>query len=72
MAKISVKARIKTAVANSKTGTKTTGTYKGKSNELGKDGRAQQLLDKGVPPGVVGNIARAKGAAKGGPNYKGK
>lgn len=72
MARASVKARIKTAVANSKTGTKTTGTYKGKSNALGHGGRAQQLKDQGVPGGVIGAIARSKGAAKGGPNYRGK
>lgn len=54
---------------NPKTGTKTTGTYKGKSNQLGEGGRAQQLKDKGVPGGVIGNRARAKGAAPGGPNY---
>lgn len=53
------------------TGTKTTGTYKGKSNALGHGGRAQQLLDKGVPKAVVGMIARRKGAAPGGPNYHG-
>lgn len=47
------------------------GTYKGKSNELGYGGRAQQLKDKGVPGGVIGNLARAAGAAPGGPNYHG-
>lgn len=51
--------------------TKKTGTYKGKSNELGHGGRAQQLKDKGVPGGVIGAIARRKGAAPGGPNYHG-
>lgn len=55
-----------------KTGTKTTGTYKGKSNKLGYGGRAQQLKDEGVPGGVIGAIARKKGAAPGGPNYHGK
>lgn len=49
-----------------------TGTYKGKSNELGYGGRAQQLKDRGVPGGVIGNLARAAGAAPGGPNYHGK
>lgn len=51
---------------------KKTGSYKGKSNKLGYGGRAQQLKDKGVPGGVIGNLARAAGAAIGGPNYHGK
>ncbi len=51
--------------------TKKTGSYKGKSNKLGHGGRAQQLKDRGVPGGVIGAIARRKGAAPGGPNYKG-
>lgn len=48
-----------------------TGTYKGKSNKLGHGGRAQQLRDKGVPEGVIGSIARKKGAAPGQKNYHG-
>lgn len=56
---------------NPATGTRTTGTTKGKSNVLGHGGRAQQLLDKGVPKAVIGQIARRKGAAPGGPNYHG-
>lgn len=52
--------------------TKKTGTYKGKSNRLGHGGRAQQLKDRGVPPAVIGMIARRKGAAKGQRNYHGK
>jgi hypothetical protein len=51
--------------------TKKTGTYRGKSNKLGYGGRAQQLRDRGVPGGVIGAIARKKGAAPGGPNYHG-
>jgi len=51
--------------------TKKTGTYKGKSDVLGHGGRAQQLEDKGVPKGVIGKIARAKGAAPGQPHYHG-
>ena len=51
--------------------TRKTGQYKGKSNKLGMGGRAQQLRDQGVPGGVIGKIARSKGAAPGGPNYKG-
>lgn len=50
---------------------KKTGTYKGKSNRLGHGGRAAQLKDKGVPGGVIGKLARAAGAAPGGPNYHG-
>lgn len=49
--------------------TKKSGTYKGKSNTLGSGGRAQQLKDQGVPGGVIGEIARSKGAAPGGPNF---
>lgn len=49
--------------------TKKIGSYKGKSNKLGHGGRAQQLKDAGVPGGVIGAIARSKGAAPGGPNY---
>ena len=51
---------------------KKTGTFHGKSNKLGHGGRAAQLKAKGVPGGVIGNLARAAGAAKGGPNYHGK
>ena len=49
-----------------------TGTYKGKSNALGHGGRAAQMRDQGVPGGVIGERARAKGAAPGGKNYHGK
>lgn len=49
--------------------TKKTGEYKGKSNALGRGGRAAQLRAKGVPAAVIGAIARKKGAAPGGPNY---
>jgi len=51
---------------------KKTGKYKGKSNKLGYGGRAKQLKDRGVPGGVIGNLARKAGAAPGGPNYHGK
>lgn len=53
-------------------GTKKTGSFEGKSNKLGHGGRAAQLKAKGVPGGVIGEIAREKGAAPGGPNYHGK
>ena len=53
-------------------GIKKTGTFRGKSNVLGHGGRAAQLKAKGVPGGVIGNLARKAGAAKGGPNYHGK
>jgi len=52
--------------------TKKTGTYRGKSNQLGRGGRAAQLKAKGVPGGVIGTIARRKQAAPGQKNYKGK
>ena len=50
---------------------KKTGTFQGKSNKLGYGGRAAQLKAQGVPGGVIGNLARAAGAAPGGPNYHG-
>jgi hypothetical protein len=51
--------------------TKKTGTFKGKSNKLGMGGRAAQLKAQGVPGGVIGEIARRKGAAPGQRNYRG-
>lgn len=51
---------------------KKSGTFNGKSNALGHGGRAAQLKAKGVPGGVIGNLARAAGAAKGQSNYHGK
>jgi len=51
--------------------TKKTGTYHGKSNKLGHGGRAAQLRARGVPEGVIGAIARAKGAAPGQAHYHG-
>jgi hypothetical protein len=51
--------------------TRKTGSYDGKSNKLGYGGRAAQLKAKGVPGGVIGAIARAKGAAPGQGNYRG-
>lgn len=52
-------------------GTKKTGSYDGKSNKLGYGGRAAQLKAQGVPQGVIGSIARKKGAAPGQKNYHG-
>lgn len=51
--------------------TRKTGSFQGKSNKLGEGGRAAQLKAQGVPGGVIGAIARSKGAAPGGPNYHG-
>lgn len=51
--------------------TRKTGSFHGKSNKLGHGGRAAQLKAQGVPGGVIGAIARSKGAAPGGPNYHG-
>jgi hypothetical protein len=51
--------------------TKKTGSFHGKSNKLGHGGRAAQLKAAGVPGGVIGAIARSKGAAPGGENYHG-
>lgn len=49
--------------------TKKSGSFAGKSNKLGSGGRAAQLKAKGVPGGVIGAIARSKGAAPGGKNF---
>jgi len=55
------------------TNTKKTGSFHGKSNKLGMGGRAAQLKAQGVPGGVIGEIARRKGAAPGQKNFhKGK
>jgi len=51
--------------------TKKSGSFKGKSNKLGEGGRAAQLKAKGVPGGVIGDIARKKGAAPGQKNFHG-
>ena len=51
--------------------TKKSGSFKGKSNALGHGGRAAQLAAQGVPKGVIGAIARKKGAAPGMKNYHG-
>jgi hypothetical protein len=50
---------------------KTSGSFKGKSNTLGHGGRAAQLKAKGVPGGVIGNLARKAKAAPGQKNYHG-
>jgi hypothetical protein len=50
---------------------KKSGSFQGKSNKLGYGGRAAQLKAAGVPGGVIGEMARAAGAAPGGPNYHG-
>lgn len=50
---------------------RTSGSFAGKSNALGYGGRAAQLKAKGVPGGVIGELARKAGAAPGGPNYHG-
>lgn len=51
--------------------TKKSGSFRGKPNKLGYGGRAAQLKAQGVPGGVIGEIARRKGAAPGGPNFHG-
>lgn len=51
--------------------TRKTGSFQGKSNKLGYGGRAAQLRAQGVPGGVIGSIARSKGAAPGQKNYHG-
>jgi hypothetical protein len=52
-----------------KKGLKTTGSTNGKSNAKGMGGQSQQLLNEGVPAGVVGNLARKAGTAPGGKFY---
>lgn len=52
--------------------TRKTGSFHGKSNKLGHGGRAAQLKARGVPGGVIGTIARSKGAAPGQAHYHGK
>jgi len=51
--------------------TKKSGSFRGKSNKLGMGGRAAQLKAQGVPGGVIGKIARSKGAAPGQRNFHG-
>ena len=48
---------------------KKSGFFHSKSNILGQGGRAAQLKAKGVPGGVIGNLARAAKAAPGMKNY---
>jgi hypothetical protein len=48
---------------------KKSGTFQGKSNKLGHGGRAAQLKARGVPGGVIGNLARKEQAAPGQRNY---
>ena len=51
---------------------KHSGSFEGKSNKLGHGGRAAQLKAKGVPGGVIGELARKAHAAPGEKNYHGK
>jgi hypothetical protein len=53
-------------------GIKHSGSFEGKSNALGHGGRAKQLEAKGVPKGVIGELARKAHAAPGQANYHGK
>lgn len=48
---------------------KMSGKFGGKSNSLGQGGRAAQLKARGVPGGVIGNLARAAQAAPGQKNF---
>lgn len=50
---------------------KTTGSFQGKSNKLGYGGRSAQLKAKGVPPAVIGQLAREAQAAPGQKNFHG-
>lgn len=51
---------------------KTSGSFHGKSNALGHGGRTAQLKAKGVPPAVIGFLARKAQAAPGQKNFHGK
>ena len=48
---------------------KHSGDFEGKSNKLGHGGRAAQLKARGVPGGVIGELARKAHAAPGEKNY---
>jgi hypothetical protein len=48
---------------------KKTGKFQGKSNKIGHGGRAAQLKARGVPGGVIGDLARKAQAAPGQKNY---
>lgn len=58
-------------MASKKGAIKTTGSFERKSNKLGHGGRAAQLEAKGVPQGVIGELARKAQAAPGQKNYHG-
>ena len=57
------------AVEKAESGIKKSGTFEGKSNTLGSGGRAAQLKAKGVPGGVIGELARKAQAAPGQKNF---
>ena len=50
---------------------KKSGEFHGKSNKLGHGGRAAQLKARGVPGGVIGELARKAHAAPVERNYHG-
>ena len=50
---------------------KKTGSFDGTSNKLGYGGRSAQLKARGVPGGVIGELARKAQAAPGQANYHG-
>jgi hypothetical protein len=58
-----------TQAAQRRYGVMKSGTFAGKSNQLGQGGRAAQLKAKGVPGGVIGELARAAHAAPGEKNF---
>lgn len=62
---------MKKPISNKQMSVKKTGSFKGKSNKLGYGGRAAQLKAKGVPGGVIGNLARKAKAAPGQKNFHG-
>lgn len=51
---------------------KKTGSFQGKSNALGRGGRAAQLKAQGASGALIGFLARKAGAAPGQANYHGK
>lgn len=48
---------------------KKSGKFEGKSNKLGRGGRAAQMKAQGVPGGVIGELARKAQAAPGQKNF---
>lgn len=68
---MAMNSQLKEAAMRQKEKVRTSGSFEGKSNALGHGGRAAQLKAKGVPGGVIGELARKAKAAPGMKNYHG-